>query len=108
MYEKISYIFTLKYYSDILRDLLPKNPPLLFYSTKHYMGIMVIKALILATIVAAAVGLAVAPSLENSVSADPKTLCTGPGSSCDPGNTQSDNHNCKATGSGKCVPGADD
>jgi hypothetical protein len=73
-----------------------------------YMEIMVIKALILATIVAAAVALAVTPSLVNSVSADPKTLCTGPGSSCDPGNTQSDKHNCKATGSGKCVPGADD
>jgi hypothetical protein len=38
-------------------------------------------------------------------SATQHTLCTGPGSSCDPGNTQSDNHNCKATGSGKCVPG---
>ena len=88
MYEKISYIFTLKYYSDILRDLLPKNPPLLFYSTKHYMGIMVIKALNLATILAASVGLSVAPSLENSVSADPKTLCTGPGTSCYPGKTK--------------------
>jgi hypothetical protein len=108
LYEKISYIFTLKYHSDILQNLLPKYPPPLFYSTKQYMGIMVMKALILATIVAAAaVGLAVAPLLVNSVSADPKTLCTGPGSSCDPGNTQSDNHNCKATGSGKCVPGQD-
>ena len=67
------------------------------------------KTLLMFAIVAAAVvGLAIAPSLVNSVSADPKTLCTGPASSCDPGNTQSDNHNCKATGSGKCVPGADD
>jgi hypothetical protein len=74
LYEKLSYILTQKYHSDILWDLLPKNPPLLFYSTKHYLGIMVIKGLILATIVAAAVGLAVAPSLVNSVSADPKTL----------------------------------
>jgi hypothetical protein len=55
--------------------------------------------------ITAAVGIAVAPSLLNSASADPKTLCTGPGSSCDPGNTQSPNHQCKATGSGKCVPG---
>jgi hypothetical protein len=63
--------------------------------------------ILMLAIVAATVGLATAPLL-SSVSADPKTLCTGPGSSCDPGNTQSDNHNCKATGSGKCVPGADD
>ena len=33
--------------------------------------------------ITAAVSLAVAPSLLNSVSADPKTKCTGPGGSCD-------------------------
>lgn len=66
------------------------------------------KTILAMIVIIAAVGLAVAPSLlSTSVSADPKTLCTGPGISCDPGNTQSDNHNCKATGSGKCVPGQD-
>jgi hypothetical protein len=33
--------------------------------------------------ITAAVSLAVAPSLLNSVSADPKEKCTGPGKSCD-------------------------
>jgi hypothetical protein len=55
--------------------------------------------------IAAELGTAIAPSLLTGASATQHTLCTGPGSSCDPGNTQSDNHHCKATGSGKCVPG---
>ena len=43
---------------------------------------------------AAAVSLAVAPSLLNSVSADPKEKCTGPGKSCDSqGRAQEPGHN---------------
>ena len=55
--------------------------------------------------IAAAVSLVLAPSLLTSASAIQHTACNGPGSSCSPGNTQSSNHQCKATGSGKCVPG---
>jgi hypothetical protein len=69
MFVRENYIFTLKYYSGILRDLLPKNPLLLFYSILHCLGIMVIKALLLAIGIVAILAVAIGPAMNFSVDA---------------------------------------